>query len=322
MDYNNSSVDLFCAQKTLTEGYFVEYSLLNSTAVTAVNIIFQLFLLLLGFPSNLLIIILITSSRHLVTHLFMSALHIAICNLILVIVIPTSVVSSLLYNGWTLGWHFCYLSAFCSTFVAMQRNYSLAVMALDHFLSVITPFFYQRNCKTITVVFSVFTWSLSLIISVILLPGILDCYGFDFHLSICFVAPSCHHSCSIYNFLYWSVVVPFAGILLFILYGYLYYKAYKIKHQVPLPPEWKKKHKATITFSLVFFSSVFVSVLFTIPTLIIRYTASDYLFAISARLTSVVYIFVIIDPLVILRDKDATLALKKFIGKLRATLKV
>ena len=79
---------------------------------------------------------------------------------------------------WVPGKGDCVLTAFMGFNSTFVRTSLMFVFVVDRFLSVLFPYFYPRHKVKIAVSLSVFSWLIVFIVSVINLPGILDCYTY------------------------------------------------------------------------------------------------------------------------------------------------
>ena len=152
-----------------------------------------------------------------------------------------------------------------------------------------------------------------------MLPGLLDCYIFLSPGMVCSASSQCNGSCSIYLRIYAAITIP-ATILPIILYGFLYYKARKIKKELvsnaAANARHRKEWKATITFSLLFFALIAL----VLPNVLISITIaaispdgiySPVSYAILVVSSSWILLLTITDPIVIMRDKDVKEVLYK-----------
>ena len=80
---------------------------------------------------------------------------------------------------WLFGDYMCIIVGFVTFNAITVRTILMLVLTLDRFLSVFAPFFYPRHEYKITISLSIVAWVVSLLFSIIALPGLLDCYAFS-----------------------------------------------------------------------------------------------------------------------------------------------
>ena len=145
-----------------------------------------------------------------------------------------------------------------------------------------------------------------------MVPGLLDCYWFRTNGKGCAPNAHCNFGCSVYVRAYVSYVIP-ATILPTILYGLLYCKGRKVQKELAsnaaAQDNHRKEWKATITFSLLFFSLFAFNLPSTIIEVTVRAAFSGRMFSAAAYTiltfnSSLFSLLIITDPIVIMRDSD------------------
>ena len=135
----------------------------------------------------------------------------------------------------------------------------MLVLVIDRFLSVFSPFLYPKYNTKIIVCLSLQSWTASILLSILPLPGIMDCYTFSSRFWICGLSTSCNVKCMAFSNIYFGLVVAPLTISPLILYIILYCKAKKIRNSSiamsinPSEGEAKRReNRVTITSFLLF----------------------------------------------------------------------
>ena len=161
--------------------------------------------LLSGVVLNLLIIILIAKDKKLQTTPLLAALQIVCTDLVIAVLLPLSLLSSIIGGHWVLVWHMCTITGFLWFLCSITRMLLLPVLAIDRFLYVFAPFHYPNIKNKVVGLLSLLSWLIATGACIFPLPGILDCYGYQYILYNCFAETSCHQICSIYITIFWFV---------------------------------------------------------------------------------------------------------------------
>ena len=191
---------------------------------------------------------------------------------------------------------------------------------IDRFFSVFAPFYYPKRQLKVVVVLSIASWVFSLVIGLIQIPPILDCYTYSETVWLCSAAFSrCGMYCQLQFTIFLVLVVIPAIIIPIILYTILFVKAMKIMKATPSPAvknRHKKECKATVTFFLLFLSVILTTIPGAVSTAISNIFYSDItvvppaLFTISTISTVLFLLLLITDPIVIMRHKDVKETIK------------
>ena len=141
---------------------------------------------------------------------------------------------------------------FCS---ATIRTLIMFIFVIDHFLNVFAPYKYLQHKAKITISLSVASWIFSVGVTVILFPGILDCYTFEPFVWVCSVSGECSYYCFIYTSVLFTLFLTPVTILPVFFYIALYIKAKKVMKILPrtdAAENFRREWKATVTFFLLF----------------------------------------------------------------------
>ena len=185
---------------------------------------------------------------------------------------------------------------------------------IDRYLSVFWTYRYPKHKVKVILCLSIASWLTSLLMSIPLFPGILDCYNFRTVAWICAFSASCSKNCSIFMNTFFGVFVIPVIVLPIFFYIKLYWRGRKIRKAIVaegtatdlLQREWK----ATITFFFLFLSVFLV----TLPSITLSVIISSVfplaaerppaVYVLSVVSVSVLSLLIITDPIVIMRNKD------------------
>ena len=281
--------------------------------------IYNLVVLVFGLSLNTIIIWIPIKNKKLRTIDMAIAVHIALLNLFRTLLETLPSLVNAAAGVWVFGAISCAVQgAFITTFTLTKRLMML-VLALDRFLLVFHTFTYPKYRARMVIVCSITVWVLSVIMLTPPLPGLLDCYALlPSHIS-CFVAGSCSHTCSYYSiFIIATTLLPSYIIPVF-LFGVLYCKSLRSLSFTAQNTENVKKSikKANISFFLLFVVYCLITVPSTaglmITSLVTRfhgpYAHSELALVVATHST---LLLVVLDAIVILRNKDLKEALMKF----------
>ncbi len=218
------------------------------------------------------------------------------------------------------GLNLCIASAFVLLTLFYLRNYLILTFALDRFASVCIPFHYPKYRHRIVTAICITFFCLSLGNSIIITPPFLDCYELIRNTENCNFSRSCNHKCQIYDvFIILTHDIP---TLLFppVIFVTFYIKRRIIKNklnnmlgqnQVMSEEDWR----ALKTFSLL----VSMTILFTVA--IVGYQVLSPLFpdlgSATKLFASFFSFFVVVDPIIILRNADVREVLGQLVNEIR-----
>ena len=335
-DTVNISSSLSCQEIQYEEGITLQLSATVVDTLRYSQIIYFLATLPLGVIMNTLVIVLVTKFKKLKTATFYLALQVIIVDLIhVIILLPSSTANAIAKTN--VFSHYCSILGAVVFFLRSVRTFIMTVLVIDRFCSVFMPFWYPRHRVKKTVTLSLVAWIIAIVLSIIPSSKLLDCYSFQQYTWTCTMSVGCTHqqACTIYNT---STVIfmRVTNILALMLYLTMYCKARKLRNRVEdislqssearLERE-RQERRANITFFLLFVALIGVSFPASLANQAmnlqqiseaIRNISLDFTFQFLTVVTQTLHsVLVIIDPIVILRDKDAKEVLLKCIRKLR-----
>ena len=292
-----------------------------------------------GVGLNLLVILLVLRYKRLQNITFYLALQVLVFDLInALIVFPTSAANTIADRYVFTG--LCTTIGFIVFYLRIVRIYLMFVLVLDRFLTVIMPFWYQRHRVKVILPLSLGAWTVSFIIALIPVRGILDCYSFQRNTWACVPTNGCNHrnECSVYN----STAIAlsnFCNVTSLLLYAILFIKARQIRNKIFIlhEPESrsqeeraaatqkiKQERRANVTFFVLFLALAGVSFLpfifFVVGRPII--TSLGIVphpgYTIAGVIGRSMYpLLTIIDPIVIMRNEDFREVIKKVLREIK-----
>eukprot|EP00731_Ephydatia_muelleri_P002137 Em0001g2137a len=255
---------------------------------------------------------------------FALVLQVIAADLISVIFVFPVIMITRLTGLWSLlGPTWCSLLGFVQVFLIAFRYTSMFLLAFDRLNVVFLPFAYPSHSNKVMISLTAVVWVLSLLIAII--PLGIRCYGFQVSIGICTMTITCSSACRFYRYISDCVVYTSGALLPFIFYSLMFLKSRQMNNRITaigsdsLVDESNKR--ARRTFLLLFLSLIgctvpLITSLFLMPLLNSRY-AEIYL-TYSGMSATLVYTFVLLDPLVILKHQDV----RRCVLKLLRTLKM
>jgi hypothetical protein len=316
---------LTCAARYIQGSIQLPYPSSFTTTVRAIEVLYTLIIILAGLILNTLVIMLVARYKKLQTISFMIALQIVVLDLVLSVTLSTGLLTTIA-NRWLLGEYVCAINGILISVTAITRTLLMCVVVLDGFLDVFCPYAYPRHKLKVTVSLSVASWAYAVIGSVIMLPGILDCYRFTPILKTCGISSTCSQNCSVFARVFTTSTLPFM-ILPAVLYAILYFKSRKTRRATAAEgittasETSRREREATFTFSLLLATLVGVTVpTVTISSILIAvYPTGEFPPAAYVTLLIDYYmiaLLIVMDPIAILRHQDV----KEILWKINDTV--
>ena len=310
---NFTEVDnLTCAASNIQGPVELPYSSTFSVSLRSVQAIFNIILVSVGVFLNGMVIVLVAKYKKLQTHSIVISLQVMALDLLLSLIFLLSVVNSIA-NRWLLGEYMCAITGMSVFITTLARTLLMFVFVIDRYLSVFWTYRYPKHKVKVILCLSIASWLISILMSIPLFPGILDCYNFQAIVWICSFNSGCNKNCSIFSIIFFTaLVIPFTVLPIF-LYIKLYWRGRKIRKatvaEVSATDLIQREWKATITFFLLFLSVFLVTVPnITVSVIISRVYPDDEpppaVYVLSVVSVSVLSLLIITDPIVIMRNKD------------------
>ena len=171
----NETQSLICAARNIQQEVSLPYSTTWAMIFRSFEIIFNILVIVFGALLNSLVLVLVKKFKSLQTLSFAIALQVIVINLVKVAIsFPTSLVTALA-NKWVFGGYACAIAGFAifSTFII--RMVLMLTLVIDRFCNVFMPFYYPKRRKKIMLSLTLAAWSLTILMSIIMLPGLNDC---------------------------------------------------------------------------------------------------------------------------------------------------
>lgn len=316
-DGNFTEVDnltLTCAARYIQGPVVLPYSSALTTTVRVIQSIYFIVVMFAGTFLNTLVIALVAKYKKLQTLFFLVSLQVVVLDLFLSVLILTTPITSIA-KKWLFGEYVCAITGLLLSITTLTRTLLMFVFVIDRYLAVFWPYFYPKYKLKVIVTLSVAAWVLCTLLSIAMLPGLLDCYRFSSTGMVCVVSSRCNNYCSIYARTYSIVILAPATILPVLFYAGLYHKAKKIRIEMTSHTDTtgankiRNEWKATITFSLLFVT-LFVLILpvAVVSIVIIAISSGGELspvaYTVLVANSGLILLLVITDPIVIMRNPD------------------
>ena len=162
-------------------------------------------------------------------------------------------------------------------------------------------------------------WVLSLLLAII--PLGIQCYGFQVSIGICTMTITCSGACRFYRYISDSVVYTSGALLPFIFYSLMFLKSRQMNNRITaigsdsLVDESNKR--ARRTFLLLFVSLIGCTVPLITSLFLMPLLNSQIYLIYSGMSATLVYTFVLFDPLVILKHQDVRRCTLKLLRTLK-----
>jgi hypothetical protein len=319
---NNST--LTCAAENIQGTIDLPYSPILIDSIRAFQSIYYFLVICAGLVLNSIVVILVAKYKTLQTLSFTVSLQVVVLDLVLSVTLFANLVTSV-SHVWLFGEHMCAIVGFMVSVTTMARTLLMCVFVIDRFLSVFCPYFYPRHNKKIMVSLSVACWVFAVLISVPMLPGVLDCYRFLDHAKGCLLSSICSQECSLYVRIYGGLILPITIFPVF-LYTMLFCKGWRLRREcfagcavTDASRTHRDDRKALITFSLLFITHFILILPTTIVSVSIAAAFPDADYPAAAYVVQVfnscfVSLLIVMDPIVIMRDGDVIDILLKIKG--------
>ena len=193
----NVTEDLICAARSIQEP---PAPLPYSEALILVEKVYLAlifcFTLIAGTLLNIFVLFLVIRYKKLHTLTFGISLQIVVLNLIQLYGAIIFRLVTVITETWVLGIAVCVISGYIFNTVYNARAFLMCVFVIDRFLSIFAPYFYPRHSKKLIIPLCVSFCVISLLLQLLLLPGLFDCYSFSPTQGLCLLR-GCNNSCSI-----------------------------------------------------------------------------------------------------------------------------
>jgi hypothetical protein len=230
-------------------------------------------------------------------------LQVVVLDLVLSLLLLSGLVTSITQH-WLFGEYGCALSGFLTSFISLARTLLLGVFAINRFIGHAWPTLYRKKKMTVTLILCGASWVLPSLFSLVMLPGLLDCYRFIPSAKVCLLSSACNDSCSSLVKIYGIIFLPVV-IIPAILLAILHCKARKNKNSNGGLHKWNVT-SSFLTLYMMLAALVLVTTAIGVLVLVTTSTdepsAGSYVTLVVNSLS--VLLFIVADPILFMLDKD------------------
>ena len=344
MSYLNDSNPMFLCE---IQRYYQlgRWNTINSWSDTLSDILRSLLVIyyiagcFVGTSLNLFLIVIVIKFKRLHKIDFYLTLQIVLVDFIFCIFLFPISATNAVSRQWTFDPGFCHFNGSLRALILEIRCLFLFILSLDRLSNVFFPLRYPNTQKRIVVILSAMTWTISVILALIPLYGLLDCFIYAPEYHGCTGGAGCRHkaACKVFGF---SAAVFLNGsvVVALVMYFVMYVKAKKVNARVmPVSNtigneaaalQRRRGRQAMITLALYFivlFAFSSPQLLFTeIPLLIENVTGFEFL----PMWYDFVHVFTInlalahsfVDPVVLMRNEDVRMVVKTLVRSVKDKL--
>ena len=177
-------------------------------------------LMVVSLTGNTLVLWVVVRNKELQYRSILAGMGAVAVNILFSLVTSPQVVAGSITGEWPFGHVGCVVVGFVSNGIFYVRWINTFLIAVDRFLYIITPFWYQRNSKPVLVTLTVVTWTVPFISSVP--SAVLRSYSFRSTFTLC--AINCERDDICYNtyILLFTVYIVIGVLLPTAIYTFLY----------------------------------------------------------------------------------------------------
>lgn len=322
---NSSSLQL-CAAEALDGPHTVPVPGKVLLALRIAQLVYNLVILILSLALNTVIVWIPIKDKSLQTMDMAIAVQVALLNLLLTVLeIPSSIVNAST-GDWVLGIVPCITLGSLITVVFSIRRLMMLTLSADRFLLVFCTFSYPKHHLKVTLSCSIAAWTFATLSLVPGLPGLMDCYTVRPSRTACFYDGLCSTPCSRFGYVLFLTTILPSYIIPSLLFGALYLKGRKSLATTGQTDEGKERiKKSTITFFWLFVAYSLVTIpgsgVYMITLVLSRVheysTEYEVIQLVSSQVKTVL---VVLDAIVIMRNRDIKEAVMKVYHNIKAIL--
>ncbi len=183
----------------------------------------------LGVLLNLLVIYAVLKYKKLRTIPFYIAIQIAVADLVLCASHGLPIIVNFIAGEWILGSEVCAFSGFTLFMMTSVRCLLVFSFSFERIIAVFAPFLYSQRKKKLFFVVCSSAWIVSLLISVLGIPQIFDCYSLSEPTLSCTIVTRCGWICNTYLYICVYVLIVPAIVLSGVFTLALYIKGRRIR---------------------------------------------------------------------------------------------
>ena len=332
---NETLLGITCEQRQVEFGSPLPLSINTANVLRYMQVTYYIICFPFGVFLNLFVLLLILRFKRLQNITFILAFQVSASDLVnAILVFPTSAANAIADRYVFTG--LCTTIGIVVFHLRIARIYLMFVLALDRFLTVFMPFWYQRCRMKVVVLLSLGAWMLSFIVALIPVKGLLECYSFTRYTWACVPLNGClnKRACSVYN----STSIALSNgcnVVSLLLYFMMFCKARQLRNKTRTLQQSSAKceagmkdaatqalsreRRANVTFFLLFLALTGVSILpflfFVVgrPVITTLDVVPPPAYIIMSIIGRAMYpLLTVVDPIVIMRNQD----FRAVIGKL------
>ena len=290
----------------------------NPYVLLVARCILTVYFMMVGFFGTVLngfVLYLVCRYKSLRTLSFAFGIQVIISNIFGSLVLSTVSFANVLANQWLLGEIMCRVIGAFRLGNSLLKSFLLAGLVSDRFFSIFFAFSYPRHRVKVMWLIGVSAYLIPAAMTVIL--GVLDCMAFSSASWICRVSATCSPQCTIIR-----QVVGFAlffppRVIPAIMYTAMYCKGRMVRRTMEREMRRvsaseahneRRENRATVTFFLMFFSLVIVTLPPGLVINIVDFTSSaaqsPWFYILNTISLNFLILAFIADPIFILRNKD------------------
>ncbi len=311
--FTNETAMPSCFEESTNDSYIRQPSPALEKTFMIVQLLYHISTVPWTFMLNTIVIVVIATTKSLQTAPFLTALQLAGFDLVFSVVNLLSVISSVIGGGWVLGVPLCVVFTVITNGFNLIRLLLLTIIAIDRFLYVFAPIKYPKMYVKLTVALTSFSWLLVSLISVLILPGVLDCTGYVPLYVSCHII-GCSRPCLVLIYVGLFFIIFPSCVLPAVLYTCLYCKARRLRNRSNSSSDnSRSNNKAAVTFFLVFLTTILLtlplSLLAILDDILSNSESTSQMFILLSVLSF--RLVLIADPIFILRNENVKLAFFK-----------
>ena len=345
LDVNGDNTTSLSCREIQERGFPLPLEQTTADLIRSLQVCYFIVSLLVGTGLNVFLIVIIIRYKRLHTITLRCALQIIVVDLAhAVIIYPSSatnaIAGTLVFRG------LCSVLGFIITLFRIARAMLMTMLMVDKFCTVYLPFWYNRNRVKMVVITSLMSWVVSILVALVAVSGLLDCYTFQQFTWACQLGEGCANRVACTTFRTILTTTMTVGLFIaFLLYAALILKARKIRNRIATTTngvegvsngsiaarkmaqrDRVRERRANTTFFILFLSLVGVSffpyLFFTFGNIALdslNLNPPPPAYIILAIIARSPYVSLIIwDPIVILRNGEV----REVVTSIKAKLKI
>ena len=184
---------------------------------------------IVGLSLNIFVLFIIIKYRSLQQRLMYIAIQISIMEITYLLLIPPAIFVSGIAREWLLGDAMCNILGIVNDGFAYFRFMMTFILTLDRFISVFSPFFYERHAKRILFSLLGLVYFTTFVRVFLPIEGVMGCYAYVGSNKICTAYSGCSLNCYYFVVVSITLIVAIGAFMPFGMYMILFCKAYRLR---------------------------------------------------------------------------------------------